>query len=75
MTTDAEPRRATDREIALAKQWVEANTPVQPLGFDPTSAPEYAQALETIIFANGGRYAPAVVEQLQDSRQQLELEA
>lgn len=59
MTTTKEPRRATEREIELAKEWVRANNAVHPKDWDPTSEPEYAEALEIIIFANGGRYAPA----------------
>jgi hypothetical protein len=56
--TAGEPRRATEREIELAKNWVRANNPVTPAGWQPTDEPEYAEALEIIIFANGGRYAP-----------------
>jgi hypothetical protein len=55
--TMKEFRRATATEIDQAKKWVLANTPVHAKNFDPTSVPEYAQALEIIIFANGGRYA------------------
>jgi hypothetical protein len=59
MTATTEPRRATEREIELAKEWVRANNEVHPEGWDPTSEPEYTEALEIIIFASGGRYAPA----------------
>jgi hypothetical protein len=53
---EKEYRQATAAEIELAKQWVLANTPVHPKDFDPTADPEYARALEIMIFANGGRY-------------------
>ncbi len=63
-TAAPEPRRATTHEIAVAKQWMEANNPTRPQGWDPTSDPEYTHALEIIVFANGGRYAQPRIEQL-----------
>jgi hypothetical protein len=60
-----EYRRATDREIELAKRWVLANTSVHTEGFDPTDDPEYAKALELIIFTAGGRYEPPKLDRLQ----------
>lgn len=51
--TTREPRRATEREIELAKQWVRANNAVTSADWEPIDEPEYAHALEIIIFANG----------------------
>lgn len=62
MTTETETdyRRATDREIRLAKTWVAGYTADwnEDDDIDAAREVEYENALEIIVHANGGRTSP-----------------